>query len=68
MTPHYEDDLVTVFHGDCLNVLHDLPDNSVDAIVTDRTYDVPRWERLGRIEFLRIRSARKALRAALGGA
>ena len=27
-----------LFHGDCLEVLKDLPDNSVDSIVTDPPY------------------------------
>ncbi len=33
--PHYADDLVTLWHGDCLDVLRTLPDNSVDSVVTD---------------------------------
>lgn len=37
-TPHYEDDLVTLHHGDCIAVLRELPDNSVDAVVTDPPY------------------------------
>lgn len=35
MTPHYSDDSVTVYAGDCLDVLRELPDASVDAVVTD---------------------------------
>ena len=38
MKPYYEDDLVTLYHGDCLDVLRELPDCSVDAIVTDPPY------------------------------
>ena len=38
MTLHYEDDLVTLHHGDCLDVLGELPDASVDAVVTDPPY------------------------------
>ena len=38
MTPYYSDDLVTLYHGDCLDVLADLPDASVDAVVTDPPY------------------------------
>jgi len=33
--PHFQDDDVTVYAGDCLDILRDLPDASVDAVVTD---------------------------------
>lgn len=38
MTPYYEDDAVTLWHGDCLDVLRELPDASVDAVCTDPPY------------------------------
>lgn len=38
--PYYADDTVTVFHGDCLDVLRELPDCSVDAVVTDPPYGI----------------------------
>ncbi|AJF40409.1 DNA methylase [Mycobacterium phage Necropolis] len=38
MSIHYRDDQVTVHHGDCLDVLTELPDASVDAVVTDPPY------------------------------
>jgi DNA modification methylase len=31
-------DGVTVFHGDCIEVMRQLPDNSVDSVVTDPPY------------------------------
>lgn len=40
MTPHYADDAVTLHHGDCLDVLRTLADNSVDAVVTDPPYGI----------------------------
>lgn len=36
--PYHRDDSVTVYHGDCLNILQTLPDNSIDAVVTDPPY------------------------------
>lgn len=40
MTPYYQDDLVTLWHGDCIAVMRGLPDASVDAVVTDRPYEL----------------------------
>ena len=36
--PYYSDDAVTIYHGEALNVLADLPAGSVDALVTDPPY------------------------------
>jgi site-specific DNA-methyltransferase (adenine-specific) len=38
MTVHYRDAAVTLHHGDCLDVLREIPDSSVDAVVTDPPY------------------------------
>jgi DNA modification methylase len=35
---HHEGGGITVWHGDCLEVLASLPDNSVDAVCTDPPY------------------------------
>ena len=35
MTPYYQDDLVTLYHGDCRDVL---PDLTVGAVITDPPY------------------------------
>ena len=40
MSVHYEDDAVTLHHGDCREVLAGLPDCSVDSIVTDPPYEI----------------------------
>jgi site-specific DNA-methyltransferase (adenine-specific) len=38
MEPWHHDDRATVYNGDCLEVLRELPDASVDAVVTDPPY------------------------------
>ena len=35
---YYQDDSVTLYHGDCLEVMSAMPDSSVDAVVTDPPY------------------------------
>lgn len=39
-TPHYSNGHVTLYHGDCRDILAQLPDNSVDSIVTDPPYGI----------------------------
>jgi DNA modification methylase len=38
MSLYYQDDHVTLYHGDCIEVMQRLPTNSVDSIVTDPPY------------------------------
>lgn len=38
--PYYQDEHVTLWHGDCLDVLPTLPDASVDSVVTDPPYEL----------------------------
>ncbi|MFJ1461799.1 DNA-methyltransferase [Nocardia sp. N2S4-5] len=40
MTPWFADDSVTVYAGDCLEVLAEIADASVDAVVTDPPYSL----------------------------
>jgi hypothetical protein len=37
-TPYWSAEGVRLFLGDCTDVMRDIPDNSVDAIVTDPPY------------------------------
>lgn len=38
MTPYYDRDGVTIYHGEALDVLRYLPDHSIDAVITDPPY------------------------------
>lgn len=38
MKPHFEGPGVTLYHGDCIEVMRSLPDESVHAVVTDPPY------------------------------
>lgn len=38
--PNYQDKLVTLYQGDCREVLFNLPENSIDSIVTDPPYNL----------------------------
>ena len=53
--PYYQDGPVTVFHGDCVEVMHSLPDGSVDAVVTDPPYGLEfmgkEWDRYTPADF-----------------
>ena len=40
MQPYYADEQVTLYAGDCREVLAELPDASIDAIVTDPPYEL----------------------------
>ena len=38
LDPYYEDELVTLYHGDALELLSGLDTDSVNAVVTDPPY------------------------------
>lgn len=51
MEPWHLDDQATIYHGDCREVLAELPDASVDSVVTDPPYELgfmgKRWDASG---------------------
>jgi 16S rRNA G966 N2-methylase RsmD len=51
MEPHFADDRVTLFHGDCVEVMASMEANSVDAICTDPPYELrfmnSKWDGTG---------------------
>lgn len=51
MKPYYEDDWVTLYHGDCRSIFPELPDSSMHAVITDPPYDLGilgrEWDRTG---------------------
>lgn len=53
MRPYYEDETVTLYCGDAIEVMADLPDRSVDAVLTD-----PPFSSGGRLETTRAKQAR----------
>jgi hypothetical protein len=40
MKPYYQDRYVTIYHGDCREILPQLPDKSIDLILTDPPYGI----------------------------
>ena len=50
MTIYYQDDQTTVYHGDCIEVIRNMPESSVDSIVTDPPYGLgfmgAKWDAL----------------------
>lgn len=68
---HYEDANVKLFHGDCVEVLKTLPDNSVDAVVTDPPYGIrfmgKAWDGEDIEEMTRKRRESKPMPDGVGG-
>ena len=48
MSIYYQDDLTTIYHGDALELFHDIPDGTVDHIVTDPPYDLTAGKKGGK--------------------
>jgi len=47
MTPYYQDDLVTLWHGDCRDILPTIEPGSVDLILADPQYGIGRDKGMG---------------------
>ena len=71
MEPWHCDDRATIYHGDCLEVLRELPDASVDSVVTDPPYGLEfmgkEWDRFGKPRDPRT-AGRSGEGAVVGGA
>jgi site-specific DNA-methyltransferase (adenine-specific) len=46
MTPYWQSDdgRITLYHGDCLEIMRELPDGCVDCVITDPPYDTKTHE------------------------
>jgi len=44
MKPYYQDEWVTIYHGDCREVMPLIPDKSIDLVLTDPPYGVTQNE------------------------
>ena len=53
MTPYYEDDAVTLYHGDCRDVLPSLHRSTVDVVLTDPPFFMPAVHYAGRERYQR---------------
>ena len=40
MKPYYQDEWVTIYHGDCREILPSIPDKSIDLVLTDPPYGI----------------------------
>lgn len=45
MSVYYQDDSVTLYHGDCLAVMAELDEASVDTVLTDPPYPILVWDK-----------------------
>lgn len=45
MKPYFQDEAVTLYHGDCREVLPTLADGSIDLVLTDPPYGTGGWRR-----------------------
>jgi len=46
-TPYYQEGGITIYHGDCREILPDIPAGSVDLVLTDPPYGIGGWSATG---------------------
>lgn len=50
--PYYEGEGITIYNGDCVNVMKKMPDNSINTIITDPPYGLEfmgkEWDKFGK--------------------
>ena len=63
MKPYYDEDGITIWHGDCREVLPLLNESSVDAIVTDPPFFMPATHYQSRVQWQRSWSDTSVLAA-----
>jgi DNA modification methylase len=63
MTPYYQDDLVTIYHGDCRDILPTLKGQSVDLLLTDPPFFMPATHYQSRVDWQRSWSDTSVLAA-----
>jgi DNA modification methylase len=63
MNPYYEHGGVTIYHGDCREVLPTLVESSVDAMITDPPFFMPATHYQSRVEWQRAWSDTSVLAA-----
>lgn len=66
MRPYYQDDLVTLYHGDAREALTEMGDRSVDCVITDPPYDA-RTHSMARSNSTRNSLSGKGSRTLSGG-
>ena len=56
MDPYYDRDGITIYHGDCRDLLPEIPSTSIDLVLTDPPFFMP----------ANVSNCRKAWRRSLG--
>jgi DNA modification methylase len=51
VTPYYSDDLVTIYHGDCRDVMRALPREAAEVLITDPPYGMNYQSNMRRVSF-----------------